>query len=294
MHSLKSLVVTLVLGSTFAVAQPQGEVVIRSRDGKTRIGRILSETSKGYLLSGPDGTSVVEFASITDIRQLAPAASNVGPTTPPAPPVVAAPSAPLPVAAPPMPVAAPSPVVVPARADSPVVTAPPPPPQRPSEGSVAQMQEEAPPVRTREGFHFGLGVGAMMLPAGPMAQVQAHFEFNFGRPVYRINANVGGLVLWSSGFATASIDNLFQFNVTDVYSFGLGVQVGLAFGPRGYLQVAPVIQPVIIKLGDRGQHQFSLTGSLSVVSNVNYSYYSNDHYTFAGTPQAYLGYSYLF
>lgn len=291
MHSLlKPFLVVFVVCSTLAVAQPQGEVVIRSRDGKTRMGRILSETSKGYLLSGPDGTEVVEFSSIVDIRQLAATGVQASaPVAPPAPPMVAAPT---PVAKPTKPVAAPAPAPAPAPVAA--FEVPPAPPERPLEPSITELSSsEVPEVkRAREGFHFGLGAGAFLLPTGPLVQAQAHFEFNFGKPVYRIDANVGVLGVYTSTFVNVSVDNLFQFNVGDVYAFGAGLQVGLMLGPAGFLQLSPVLQPVILKFGERGQHQVSLTGAITVLSTVSVGYYGA--VTFAGTPQVYLGYSYLF
>lgn len=267
MHPLvKSLVVAFAVSSTLCFAQPRGEVVIRSRDGKTRMGRIISETSKGYLLSGPDGTTVVEFSAITDIRELA----SQAPSPPPFP-------EPMPV-----PVAAAAPAPQPERSiDAPVVT--------------ATAPEGAPQAPVREGFHFGVGAEMMALPTGFLARAQAHFDFTFGRPAYRISANVGVQQLYSRLFIVASIDNLFQFNVTDIYSFGGGVQIGLAMGrPSMNLYLAPVIQPVILKFGDRGQHQLSVTASLVVLSSVYQDGYSGSPISLEGTPQAFVGYSYLF
>jgi hypothetical protein len=274
MHSLmKSLVaVVLVVGST-ALAQSEGEVVIRTRDGKSRQGRVISETQKGFLFAGPRGTSVIEFASIVDLQKVEPIVqAPLVAAAPPPPPPVPAPSTPAPVVAP----------VV-----SPV---PPPPPERPS----IEVATDAPmPEKSRrEGFHFGIGANVGFNNGGPSAQLQAHFEFNFGRPVYRINANLGALVMYSSGFVSGSVDNLFQFNIGDVYAFGGGVQVGVAVGPVPFLYLAPVIQPVIIKLGERGQHQLSLTGS--VVALSTWSSVGQFDVTYAGTVQVFAGYSFLF
>ncbi len=274
MHSLlKSFVAVAVVCSTLSFAQPQGEVVIRSRDGKPRLGRILSETSKGYLLSGPEGTQVIEFKNIIDIKQIASSApmepTPMPSSTPPPPPPSVQPAV---AAAPVAPVA-------------PVASAPPPPPERPIEAPIAEVTR-AEPVRersVREGFHFGLGAGVMVLPFGPMAQLQAHFEFNFGRPVYRINANVGLVSLFGAGIGFVTVDNLFQFNVSDIYAFGGGLQLGIAAGGFGGTALAgAVLQPMIIKLGERGQHQLHLTGVLSGIIGLG------------ALPQVYLGYSYLF
>lgn len=253
-----SLVVVFFLTSSFALAQaPSGEVLIRTRAGTTHVGRILSETTKGYLLAGPTGTEVVEFTTIVEVRPLAPqpvpSATQPSPSTPPPPPV---------------------------KVD-------------------AVHSEES--HSTREGFHFGIGAGGLMLPAGPLGHFQAQFEFNFGRVAYRINANVGALVDFTQPYFIGSVDNLFHFNVTELYAFSAGLQAGVAFGPFQFVQLGVVIQPVVIKLGDQRQHQLSLTGALSVLSNVAYEV-TYDRYlpttyrevTFAGTPQAYIGYSYFF
>lgn len=139
-----------------------------------------------------------------------------------------------------------------------------------------------------------------MMPAGPLGQLQGQLEVSFGRPAYRLNANVGAMLLYTSPYFVGSVDNLFHFNVTEFYAFSAGLQIGVAFGPFQFVQLGAVIQPVVIKLGDQRQHQLSLTGSISMLSNVafhaNYSTYKTTYteVTFAGTPQAYLGYSYFF
>lgn len=283
MHTpLKLLAAFVVLSSSLSLADlPQGEVVIRTRKGGLVMGRVLSETSKGYLVSGADGTSVVEFAAIADIRQLA--AQQVAS-----------------VEAAPLPPPPPAPMVVVAQPPAPRVDDAPPPPVRPSEPSISEVASQAPErvKGKREGFHFGLGLGAMMLPYGPMAEVEAHFEVNFGRPAYRATVNAGLLAVDSWAYLNVSVDNLFQFHIGDVYAFGAGLKVGLTAIARTYVYAAPVIQPVIITLGERGQHQFSLTGSFAVLSTVSeyYEPLTGRYYpiSFAGTLQAYLGYTYLF
>ncbi len=263
MHSpLKSLIVLVVLVGSSVRAQPEGEVVIRTRDGRSRQGRVLSETQKGYLFAGPRGTSVIEFGDIVDMQKVGAPAPVVG-----APAVVAA-----------APVAAPTPVADP-----------------PSLRPVGDVIADAPvPERiSREGFHFGLGASLGVNNSGPSAQVQGHFEFNFGRPVYRINANVGALLISGASFFALSVDNLFHFNIGDVYALGAGVQVGVAFGGGYFFAcLTPVIQPVIIKLGDRGQHQLALTGSVVVASTDDL--HNSNGTSFAGTVQVFAGYSYLF
>ncbi|MDP1824212.1 MAG: hypothetical protein Q8L48_13245 [Archangium sp.] len=269
---LKSFFAVSFFVSSLALAQPEGEIIIRTRDGKTRQGRVLSETQKGYLFASQRGTSVIEFTNIVDLQKVEVVAEQPVAVTPP----VAVAVAPAPV------VVAPAPIGT--------VAPPPPPPERPIE--VVSDDAPAGEKGVREGFHFGIGANLGVNNGGPSAQVQAHFEFNFGRPVYRITANLGGLSMYSDGFFNGSIDNLFQYNIGDVYAFGAGVQVGVALGFGGFVYVAPVLQPVIIKLGDRGQHQLALTGSVAVLSN--WSSTGRFEVSWAGTVQVFAGYSYLF
>jgi hypothetical protein len=314
MHTvLKSLVAVVALFALNAAASaPQGEVVIRTRSGKVLMGKILTETSKGYLLAGADGTSVVEFRNIVEIRELASTAS--APAEPP-PPLVPAPVPQKPEVIE-SPVAAKKPVPAyyalaaqpEAPKPAPVEVAAPPPPERPVEPAVTEVAQKAEltPKRSREGFHFGLGLGAMALPPGFMAQLQGHFEFNFGRPVYRISLNAGVVSAAYGGFLHLmfSLDNIFQFNITSWLAAGAGVQVGVAVGfPFGFVTLSPLVQPVVIKLGDRGQHQISVTGAVTVLSNTGYDegpynavtkQYDYREINYMGVIQTYLGYSYLF
>lgn len=248
-----------------ALSQPQGEVTIRCRDGKVYTGRIVSETAKGYLFSSTAGTRVVEFGDIADI-----ASAHTPPPveTPPAPPP------------PPMPIAGESP-------SSPADTA-----AHLRRPETTKMGDESEPDE-REGLHFGFGAGAMALPIpSVMAQAQAHLEFRFGRPAYRLSVNAGMLTYPSAlPHFLGSVDNTFQFNVTDTYAFGVGLEIGVLLGSYNHLYAAPIAVPVIIKLGDKRQHQISLSGTMAVLSTVYYHYYEKRYVSFAGTPTVHLGYS---
>lgn len=138
------LVVLLLLP---AVAHAQRRVTLRTEDGVTLIGTILTETREGYLFK-PDGaaTRVIPFSSIVDLKEEgaasgAPAASKLGSAQPEpagaetpagepdewaAPPTSAEASQPSPA-----PVPAPSKAAVPAQTDGPVKPAQPaePPPR---------------------------------------------------------------------------------------------------------------------------------------------------------------------
>ena len=83
----------------------------------------------------------------------------------------------------------------------------------------------------------------------------------------------------------------FRYNFGDVFSLGAGIEIGLAFG-EGYnfVYIGPVIQPVIIKLGNRGQHQLSVTASVAALSTYNSAFRGK----IDGTFQIFGGYSYFF
>ena len=262
MHSsIKSLLASLVVVSSIAFAQPEGEVVVRTRDGKTHQGRVLSETQKGYLFAGARGTSIIEFANIVDLQK-------VDAQVPVAHMVVAEP-------------------IVPPPPPAPIVASPPPPPTRP----VDEVIHDSPvPVATsREGFHFGMGANVGVGSYGATGFAQVHFDFNFGRPTYRISANFGAF----GSLFNASVDNLFHFNIGQVYTLGAGVQLGVAFGGGySFAYAAAVIQPVIVKLGERGQHQISLTGRIVALSTVDR--HSWEEASIAGSLQVTAGYSFFF
>ena len=107
---------------------------------------------------------------------------------------------------------------------------------------------------------------------------------------YRVSVNFSSP---AAGFFVASVDNFFHYNFGDVFALGAGIEVGLAFGGGwNFLYVGPVIQPAIIKLGDRGQHQLAVTASIAVVSTYNYNFRGS--YDGVGTFQMLAGYSYFF
>lgn len=274
MNSLiKSLLVVCFVLSSVVLAQPAGEIIIRTRDGKTHQGRVLSETAKGYLLAGPRGASVIEFASIVDLQKVEaqePAAQNPAAQNPA---VVAAPLAPPPP---------------PAQL---VASPPPPPPARAVDEVIA---ESTPKSRKREGFHFGVGASLGLSNAGPSAFAHGHFDFNFGWPALRLGLNVGTYSNWIGTMINPSVDSLFHFNIGRVFSLGAGVQLGVTFG-EGYFftYLAPVIQPVIIKLGEGGQHQISLTGSIVALSSLD-RHHDFDEASIEGTIQITAGYSFFF
>lgn len=287
MSPLKSLfAASVVLLSSFSFAQVRGEVVIQSRDGKAVVGRVITETAKGYLLATATGTQVVEFGDIADIRQLAPVAS----AAPAAAPLVAAPP---PVA----------PAVKPV-ASSPTEWSevPPPPPERPADyGVEVAAPAPRPAKRDRTGLHFGLGLNSGLSVAsgvygslgnGVDVEVQAALDVGFGRPGYRLNVNIGGSIRPYAP-VTLAVDNLFTFAVGEVFALGGGLQVGLLFGGLAFFQVSPLLQPAILRLGDRGQHHLALTVSHCILGTVAYDYSGNGR-TYAGTSRAMLNYTFLF
>jgi hypothetical protein len=282
MHTRTVVVAAIVvLSSTLSLAQPRGEIVIQQHTGRAIVGRIISETAKGYLVATSTGTELVEFTSIADIRQLAPVAAPVGA------PVAQASLAPAPQ--PRRAVPQPVPVYV----DEPASEA----------AEVHDVVEPARP-RTSQGFHFGLGaslaVQAYRIAPDVGPQATASFEFNFGRPAYRINANLG-LVVGPYTFINASVDNLFLWSFGRHFSLGAGLQLGGAFAvTMNFLHVSPVVMPAVLKFGEWSQHQVALTGSVVVLSNIqtrvfgDYPNYRYEYYTLAGALRFNLGYTYFF
>lgn len=283
MHSLiKSLLAVSLFVSTLAFAQPEGEVVITTRDGKARQGRVLSETAKGYLFATSKGTSVIAFDKIVGIKSVDAVESEPVAASAPAPAVVkVAQNAP-----PPAPVAAP------------VIdtdfTSPPPPPSRPVEAprSEVSIAVEQPQPNARTGVHFGVGAFGGLNPGGVSLRAQGNFEFNFGVPEYRASLNISYLNVWGMSALNVSADNLLQLNFGDVYALAFGVQVGVVTGVGTYFYGAPVLEPIIIKLGERGQHRLSLSGSIPVLSSVAYT--GSGIASWAGMLQVTAGYSFYF
>lgn len=289
MSPLKSVLVALVvLLSSFSFAQVRGEVVIQSRDGKAVVGRVITETAKGYLLATASGTQVVEFGDIADIRQLAPVAPAFSAATPSVP--------------------ASAPVVGtaqrPEASSSPVWSeVPPPPPERPQEpagevvtSGVTDRPRSSSPVRF--GLGAGLGTNYLQGLGSVSAALQAMLEVGSGRATYRLVANaelavpVGGLL---------ALDNLFVFSFSEAYAAGAGVQVGAAFTGRTFFQLSPVLQPAILKFGERRQHQLQLTLALTVLSSVeSFTLHSRSlgaytlEYSYLGSLRAHLGYTFMF
>jgi hypothetical protein len=289
MSPLKSLLLSsVVLLSSLSLAQVRGEVVIQTRDGKAHLGRVVTETSKGYLLATATGTQVIEFGDIADIRHLAPAAQ----AAPTVVPLVTAPVPVTPVAAKPVP-----------SAPGEWSAVPPAPPERPADSAgeaVASRAVERP--RARSGVRFGLGAGLgtnyLQGLGSVSAALQAMLEVGSGRAAYRLVANaelavpVGGLL---------ALDNLFVFSFSDLYAVGVGAQVGAAFTGRTFFQLSPVVQPAILKFGDRRQHQVQLTLALTVLSSIqSYELHSKSlgsytlEYSYLGSLRAHLGYTYVF
>ena len=76
----------IVVSITASAEVPRGEVMIRTRDGRLIAGKVISETSRGYLLSTAAGTTVVAFTNIADLQPVsAPVVSSLTPPPPPPP-----------------------------------------------------------------------------------------------------------------------------------------------------------------------------------------------------------------
>ncbi len=246
-----AVAVLLWAGTARAATDLSGEVVIQTRDGKTRVGRVLSETEKGYLLKSAAGTEVIAFDQIEDLKRVALA-------PPPPPPPVAAET----------------------RA-------------APYEDDDLPRAPERDWLSERKGFHLGIGAGAFAYPTGGYPSVVGFMtallplNFGFGRVDLRVTPQLLGLFSATGAGAFAGVDVQLRINFTRLYTLGVGSFQTLLFGYNSvFLLWGPTIAPVVLKLGERGQHELSLWLTLPIPLNASYGY------TFL--PLATLGYTYMF
>ena len=78
----------LLVSTAWAGSWPQGEITLKTRDGKQRVGQILSETGVGYLFRTATETLVIPFGDIDSMgagEKENTATSNVARPTVPAP-----------------------------------------------------------------------------------------------------------------------------------------------------------------------------------------------------------------
>jgi hypothetical protein len=260
----KLLLASLFLASfsTFA----QDKVIIKTRAGKTVEGRVLQETSRGYLVAAPTGTQLIEYANVADFQKVETAV--VAPAVTPMPLPAPAPSAPPAVSAP---VYAPVPVVAPA--------------PMPVENTVESNTEI--PESNREGLHIGLGGGAFANPAVTIG-IEAHFDWTFGKVGFRVSPQVQIHSNYGGTFILFSAHPQFHFNVAKIYSLAAGIQTGLAAGSRTILFLGPTISPAIFKLGERGQHQIEARFSIPIIQ------FGGNGYGSLFPVMGMLTYSYLF
>jgi hypothetical protein len=252
----------LISFSTFA----QDKVIIKTRAGKTVEGRVLQETSRGYLVAAPSGTQLIEYTNVVDFQKVEAAA--VAPAVAPTP-------VPLPVAEPSAPPVVSTPVYAPVAAPAPM----------PVENIDESNTEN--PESSREGLHIGLGGGAFANPAVTIG-IEAHFDWTFGKVGFRVSPQVQIHSNYSGGFILFSAHPQFHFNVVKIYSLGAGIQTGLAVGTRSILFLGPTISPAIFKLGERGQHQIEARFSIPIIQ------FGSSGYGSLFPVMGMLTYSYLF
>lgn len=265
MHSFKVLIASLVV-VVASFAQPGGEVVIRTREGKSHQGRVISETQKGYLFASGNGTLVIPFESIIDIKPTtsSESSSSVSAVAPRPETLAMASPAPTPVAGTSAPVEAASQPTVPA----------------------VEVTASSSETSTRRGFHFGLGVDAGGGRLGVRGGGHGVFDFDFGSKGFQLGLHLGVIAGYGGSFL-GSVDGVLHFNLSDVYSLGIGAQVGALIGADNVFFAGPVLQPVVLKFGDRGQHQFALSTTVGVANDFDQEVV---FVRYEGT----LGYTYLF
>ncbi len=129
-----------------------------------------------------------------------------------------------------------------------------------------------------DGFHLGVGVGGFgfyALAYIAQATVQGHLDWKWGRVSLRVSPTfraswVGINALGANvneRYFTATVESQVRFNLGRVFAVGVGVESGALFVPRltavsrAFFSIGPSVTPVLLRLGDRGEHQLSLTGS---------------------------------
>ncbi len=253
--------VAVVLSSLAWAEKPQGEVVIRTRDGREYVGRVLTETSTGYLVAGPKGSRVVNFTDMVEIAPVGPPPVSADAPPPPPPP-----SVPAPVVVAPMPPPAPP---------APLVEAPP---------QLTAVSADDWATR-RQGFHFGLGVSGMFLPFEIAGSAVTHLDWSFGKVALDIAPRVGVLATELGGYVNVGLDTQVRFALTEGFSLGFGIDQGLMFGTSDGYYAGLSLTPVLVTLGDRGQHQLSLWACVPLLRLSNGGGF---------LPFGTLGYAYLF
>jgi hypothetical protein len=241
---LRSIALVLTVWTFSAWAQPaRGPHSLRTKDGRTRTGVILSETQTGYLFKTDEATELVPFSSIDDLQPVVEA-----PMPPPAPP-------------PPPPVEAPTPQPDPPPDTEPEVAPPPPEPPVPDWRAA------------RKGFHWSLGLGGMVDPviSGGSAGTPLSFApIWYVAAVPSVSWGFGWidlhLGLQLMGYFSRTVKALFvglepqlRVNFAKVYSLGLGPYLGVAFSPVVDFALGASFSPAIFKIGDRGQHELALS-----------------------------------
>ncbi len=248
---MKPFVLSCLIATT-ALAQVRGEYLFSTNDGRTIQGRVLSETQSGYLVATSTGTQVVVFSSIADMHA-----------------VTATPSAaPLPTG--------PRPGVVTATPET-----------------YAEVSDRPEAAGSVDGFHVGLGAGLMLLPTDDPTftlNAQVNLDWVSGHVGFRLSP---GVWLYSRGtgfYVAPELDAKFMVYAGRVYSFGVGLDFGLAIGgyTQGYLGAS--LAPVILRFGSQGQHQVALQISVPFfrMSGINLA---NSSF---GLPMTSLGYTYRF
>lgn len=279
-----------VFSLSAAAEVPRGEVMIRTRDGHLVAGKIISETSRGYLLSTAAGTTVVAFTSIADLQPVnAPAVPSL--TPPPRPPPTVAPVQ--------------STYERPARPLEEFAPAPATPPAEPI--ATVTDRQIIDWLEPRQGLHFGAGAIVSPVPFTLSLMVKGHVTYGFGRFCIDISPRIGftGNASYGGGLGFG-VDSQFRFAIVPWLSIGAGYDLGGEVGAyySGF-RSGPSVTFADVTLGERAQHRLSLWATFPLLSTVDIrtasSYwsaysrqyeYSWDHrYPFT---MATIGYAYMF
>lgn len=268
MHRAFALLLSLCALTALA-ALPAGEQQIRTKDGRTLRGVVLSETRDGYLFKTATGTEVVRFDTIEDLQPVpvqAPVAPWPDDDGPGVAPEVAPPPPPPPDYQPPPPLGTPRPPEGEPQPATPEPVEPPPPNWR----------------AERKGFHVSVGLGGAVNP-GASTSATGSTTFNVTGFVAARPAASWGLgwldlhvELQPLGYFRGSTKALFvgvvpsvRVNFSRFYSLGVGPYFAVVMSPGVDFCAGLQFSPAIFKLGKRGEHELGIWGASPILATSN-------------------------
>jgi hypothetical protein len=284
MRTFPLAIAAILLVSSLALAEESLSILTTS--GQRITGKVISETSRGYLIRTASGTQLVEYSTVVEVQKIADSGAAPAPVAPMTPAQL-------------------SPPPPPPSTDVEPTYQPMTPPQNSDQFVRSEQFEPAdqkpkPDANSRKGFHLGIGFNLGVAPyinyagsgfgqffyvaIGPQAAGEFHFDWTFGIAGLRLSPSLAAIAGGSGVGIGPLLHVQFHLNLGSVFTLGGGLQGGVYLGSLNGGIIGPTLSPMILKLGDRGQHQIELRFSIQSISNY-YQWY---------IPKVTLGYNFLF